>query len=62
MAKYKNEYYLFSKGGTTSSYFLEYAGTLQGAENDCYEDIEAYSVKSSSEEEIIRIIKETLVE
>lgn len=59
--QYKNEYYMLTNGGTKSSYFLEYARTLKEAENNLYEDIEAYSVKLYSEEEIIERIKGDIV-
>ena len=59
--QFKNEYYMLNNGDTKSSYFLEYARTLQEAENNLYEDIEAYSVKSFSEEEIIELIKGDIV-
>ncbi|NOV02348.1 hypothetical protein GC097_20275 [Paenibacillus sp. LMG 31457] len=54
--EHKNGFYMLTKGGT-HSYFLEYARTFQEAHNNCYEDVEAYSIKATSEDEIIRIIK-----
>lgn len=59
--QYNNDYFMVTNGGTKSSYFLEYARTLHEAENNLYEDIEAYSVESFSEEEIIEIIKGDIV-
>ncbi|WP_088070032.1 hypothetical protein [Gottfriedia luciferensis] len=58
--EYNGEYYLLTKSGT--NYYLECALSLEDAKNNIYEDMEAYSSKLYSFDELIVNIKNDITQ